>query len=419
MAAVAAVFPFRVNSYVIDELIDWSNIPDDPIFQLTFPQPGMLEVHDLEQMERLLAQGAGPREIQSAAREIQARMNPHPAGQKSLNVPTLNGVPVDGLQHKYRETVLVFPRAGQTCHAYCTYCFRWPQFVGNADLKFAAKHMEEVVAYLRAHREVTDVLITGGDPLIMRTELLKRTIEPLLDPSLEHITNIRIGTKALSYWPQRLVSDADASDLLKLFGNVRKSGRQLALMAHYSHPRELETEIAQQAVRKALDAGAIIRSQAPLIRHVNDNANAWETMWKKQVHLGAVPYYMFVERDTGPKKYFELPLARGFEIFTSAYRKVSGLSRTVRGPSMSATPGKVVVDGISSIHGEKVFSLRFLQARDPEWVGQPFHATYDPKATWLDDLRPAFGQRYFFFEGSTKKKHGRYLPLLDSKAAAL
>jgi hypothetical protein len=107
---------------------------------------------------------------------------------------------------------------------------------------------------------------------------------------------------------------------------------------------------------------------------------------------------MFVERNTGPKHYFEVPLARALEIFNTAYRTVSGIGRTVRGPSMSATPGKVLVDGVATIHGEKVFVLKFLQARDPEWVGRPFFAKFDPRASWIDELRPAFGEHEFFYE---------------------
>ena len=120
-------------------------------------------------------------------------------------------------------------------------------------------------------------------------------------------------------------------------------------------------------------------------------------MWQKQVDLGAVPYYMFVERDTGARNYFEVPLARALEIFNSAYRRVSGLARTVRGPSMSATPGKVCVDGVVEVGGENVFALKFLQGRNPEWANRLFFAKFDEKAVWLDDLQPAFGEDEFFF----------------------
>jgi hypothetical protein len=107
---------------------------------------------------------------------------------------------------------------------------------------------------------------------------------------------------------------------------------------------------------------------------------------------------MFVERDTGPQKYFELPLIEAYEIFKSAYARVSGLSRTVRGPSMSTLYGKVLVDGVATIGSDKVFVLQFLQARNPEWVRKPFFAKFDPQAVWLDDLKPAFGEPAFFFQ---------------------
>ncbi|HMY21699.1 MAG TPA: hypothetical protein PKA58_35495, partial [Polyangium sp.] len=318
-----------------------------------------------------------------------------------------------GIQHKYRETVLFFPTQGQTCHAYCTYCFRWPQFVGLDDLKFASKEVDDLVRYVRANPDVTSILITGGDPLVMRTNVLRRYVEPLLE--LPQIASIRLGTKALAYWPHRFVEDTDADDLLGLFERVVKAGKNLAFMAHYSHPVELSTPMAERAIERVLATGATIRCQAPLIRHVNDKPTVWETMWRKEVRLGAIPYYMFVERDTGARHYFEVPLANAYDIFREAYSRVSGLARTVRGPSMSAMPGKVVVDGIPEIYGIKVFALRFLQARDPSWVGKPFFARFDPQATWFDKLVPAFGETEFFFESGMERLKQAKKALVSAK----
>lgn len=409
MKIVSAVLPFRVNNYVVDELIDWDRVPDDPMYRLTFPHRDMLKADDYETMQRLVTQGAPDAIVEAAAREIQLRLNPHPAGQVEYNVPLLDGFPVAGIQHKYRETVLFFPKQGQTCHAYCTYCFRWPQFVGLDDLKFASKEIDDLVRYVRANPDVTSILITGGDPLVMRTTVLRRYLEPLLD--LPQIASIRLGTKALAYWPHRFVEDTDADDLLRLFEQVVKAGKNLAFMAHYSHPVELSTPMAERAIQRVLATGAIVRCQAPLIKHVNDKSDVWETMWRKEVRLGAIPYYMFVERDTGARHYFEVPLALAYEIFRDAYSRVSGLARTVRGPSMSAMPGKVVVDGTPEIYGVKVFALRFLQARDPSWVGKPFFARFDPHATWFDTLRPAFGEPAFFFEADMDRmKQSRKAP---------
>jgi KamA family protein len=325
-------------------------------------------------------------------------MNPHPGAQASLNIPTEDGVEVPGMQHKYRETVLFFPSAGQTCHAYCTYCFRWPQFVGLDDMKFASKEVAPLVAYLKQHREVQSVLLTGGDPLVMRSAVLRRYIEPLLnDAALDHVTSIRIGSKAPAYWPHRFVQGEDAADLLRLFSEVRTAGKEMALMAHFSHPRELETEIAQMAMDRVLAAGATVRTQAPLIKHVNDSAPVWADLWARQVKAGLVPYYMFVERDTGARGYFEVPLWRASMIFSEAYQQLTGLGRTARGPVMSCTPGKVLVEGVADIHGEKVFVLKLLQGRDPSWVNRIFFARYSQRASWMSQLKPALGEEEFFF----------------------
>ncbi len=394
--AVATVLPFRTNDYVLDSLIDWSAAPEDPIYRLVFPQADMLPAEDVGPIAAMLSRGAPDEEIQGAAHAVRMRLNPHPAGQLALNTPALADDPLPGVQHKYPETVLVFPKQGQTCHAYCTYCFRWAQFVGEPDLKIATDDMARVTAYLRSHKQVTSVLVTGGDPMIMGAAVLRRYLEPLLGPGLEHLESIRIGTKSLSYWPQRFVTDPDADDTLRLFEDVSAAGKTLALMTHFSHPRELEPVLVGAAVRRIRSAGAIIRTQAPLIRSINDDAECWSRMWRAQLRLGMVPYYMFVERDTGPQGYFAVPLARAVEIFRDAYSTVSGLCRTVRGPSMSATPGKVCVDGVAEIAGRKVFVLHMIQSRDPSLVRRPFFADYDPDAVWLTDLRPAFADRFPF-----------------------
>ena len=399
MRVVSSVLPFRVNQYVIDELIDWDRVPDDPIYQLTFPQRGMLEPGMFERMAEALRSGAGREAVQALARELRAELNPHPAGQMQLNIPRDDrGEPINGLQHKYRETVLFFPSQGQTCHSYCTFCFRWAQFVGDKSLRIATTEAERLHHYLEKHREVTDLLITGGDPMVMKTKHLRAYLEPLLEPRFAHIQTIRIGTKALTFWPQRFVSDEDADELIAILERLVRAGKHLAIMAHYNHWQELRTDIAHRAIARLRATGAEIRAQGPLLAHINDSADDWARLWKEQVRLGIVPYYMFVERDTGARAWFEVPLARAWSIYREAMQQVSGLARTARGPSMSAGPGKVEVQGVTEIQGEKVFVLRFIQARNPDWVQRPFFARYDEQATWLDQLRPAFGEERFFFE---------------------
>lgn len=398
MRVVANVLPFRVNRYVVEELIDWSAVPDDPIFQLVFPQPGMLEPAAFRRVADLLRSGADRETIRRVAQKIRLDLNPHPAGQQQFNVPYLDGEPLEGIQHKYRETVLFFPSQGQTCHSYCTFCFRWAQFIGDKELRFSAHEAGNLRRYLAEHREITDLLVTGGDPLVMKASTLAAYLEPLLAPGFEHVQTLRIGTKSLSFWPYRFVTDPDADQLLELFERLVRGGKHLAIMAHYNHWRELDTPIAREAIRRVRATGAVIRTQSPLVAHINDDADVWARLWRTQVRLGMVPYYMFLARDTGAKRYFEVPLARAHNIYRDAVRQVSGVARTVRGPSMSAGPGKIEVQGVAEVAGEKVFVLRFLQARDPSWVQRPFFARFDPEATWLDELQPALGEERFFFQ---------------------
>ncbi len=398
MEVVSKVFPFKTNNFVIDNLIDWSDVENDPIFALNFPHREMLMPADFSALAGLIRKGADEALITQRVREIRETLNPHPAGQKEHNIPELDEESLPGMQHKYRETVLFFPSQGQTCHAYCTFCFRWPQFTGDSADRFASREVGNLIAYLRRHPEVTDVLITGGDPMIMSSRVLAGYVRPLLAARLPNLRRIRFGTKALTFWPHRFVNDRDADELLALLGDIADAGLHVAVMAHFNHPRELESPVVQDAIARLRESGAEIRTQSPLLRPVNADPVVWQTMWKKQVDLGCIPYYMFLARDTGAHHHFSVPLVRAWRIYRDAIAGVSGLARTVRGPSMSATPGKVEVLGVSRIGPQKVISLRFLQGRDPGWVMRPFFAKYDEQATWLDELRPVSGSRWFFEE---------------------
>jgi KamA family protein len=398
---VGHVLPFKTNNYVLDELIDWTNFENDPMFLLTFPQKGMLATEEYNKVEAWIKDGRRKKEMKTDIDKIRLALNPHPAGQKTQNVPELYGVELPGIQHKYDETVLFFPRRGQTCHAYCTFCFRWPQFVGMDDLKFAMNETDRVVGYLKQHPEVTDLIFTGGDPMIMASHVFERYLDTILEADIPHLQNIRIGTKSLTFWPYKYTTDKDAEHILSIFKKVKKSGKHLTIMAHFNHPVEISTPVVKQAIENILACGVQIRTQAPIMKGINDNANDWASMWREQVKLGCVPYYMFVARDTGARDFFAVPLEKCYNLFRDAYSQVSGICRTVRGPSMSAAPGKVQVLGTQKVHGEKVFVLQFLQGRNPDWVARPFFAQYNAKALWLTDLKPAFGDTHFFYENGS------------------
>ena len=388
------VFPFKVNNYLVDELIDWENYQNDPIFRLVFPHKDMLLPKDFERLQKLVSLG-DEAALKKAVYEIRMSLNPHPADQMA-NVPQINGKKLTGSQHKYKETILFFPKQGQTCHAYCSFCFRWPQFTGIDELKFAMKEVELLIDYIKAHPEITDLIFTGGDPLIMSTKLIKSYVEPILEAKIPHLQNIRFGTKALGFWPYRFTTDKDSDELIDLFKKIVDSGYHLAIMAHFNHYRELETEAVREAIKRIQQTGAIIRTQAPILRHINASSEVWAKMWREQVKLGMVPYYMFMARDTGAQHYFGVPLVEAWQIYRDAISQVSGLARTARGPSMSAAPGKIAISGVTEINGEKVIVLTMLQAKNPELVDCPFFAKYNEKAQWIDELEPVFGDRFLF-----------------------
>jgi len=394
---VGNVLPFKVNNYVVDYLINWDNVPNDPIFQLTFPQREMLSQPHFTEMEVALREKYTKEELKLIANKIRFELNPHPSGQQK-NVPVFKETSLTGIQHKYKETVLFFPSNSQTCHAYCTFCFRWPQFVGINDLKFAMKETLLLAEYIKEHTEVTDVLFTGGDPMVMSAKKFAAYIDPLINDNVPNLKTIRIGTKVLGYWPYKFLTDKDHQEMLDLFKKIVDQGYNLSIMAHFNHPRELETEPVKQAIKKVLGTGAQIRTQSPIMKHINDSPDVWRDMWKLQLDLGCIPYYMFIARDTGAQDYFAVSLENAWEIFRDAYKQVSGVARTVRGPSMSADPGKIHVVGTATVNGEKVFVLRFLQARNPEWVGKPFFAHYDPSSIWIDSLKPFSAEKFFYEE---------------------
>ena len=239
--------------------------------------------------------------------------------------------------------------------------------------------------------------------MVAPAAILRTYIQPLIsEKSPKNLETIRIGTKSLAWWPYRFLSESDSKAVLDLFSEVVSSGKQLAIQAHFSHSRELENPACQEAIRLIRMTGAQIRCQAPLIRHVNNTAELWKRMWNLQVKLGLIPYYMFVERDTGARDYFSVPLTEALRIFNTAYSGLAGTARTVRGPSMSAGPGKVHLIGECVIAGERVFVLKFLQARNPKWCHDVFFAKFNADATWLTDLEPAFGQEAFFFDAEYK-----------------
>jgi KamA family protein len=392
---VSRVIPFKTNNYVVDYVIDWENYKDDPIYILNFPNKEMLTKSQYNRLLKVLNDSGSNGAVNQVIYDIRMEMNPHPA-QQMTNVPTLNGEELKGLQHKYKDIVLFFPSQGQTCHAHCTFCFRWPQFVKELDLKFSMREIEKVIAYIRQEESINEILFTGGDPMVMDPATLSKYIEALIDAKIPNLQNIRFGTKSLSYWPFTFIPryNEEGQQMLDILKRISDSGLHLSIMAHFNHPNELETAVIQEAISNVRQTGAEIRTQAPVLNHINNNSNAWARMWKKQVQLGMIPYYMFIERETGPYEYFSVSLAEVYQMYQNAIRETGSFSKTVTGPVMSAAKGKVQIMGVvdNPLDGNKYFMMQYVRHRDYRKTFRPFFMEFDPEATWVDQLNevPSF-----------------------------
>lgn len=388
---VARVLPFKTNNYIVDYLIDWRNYKSDPIYILTFPNKNMLRPEHFEKVRHAVKRKAAEEEITRIVNGIRLDLNPHPANQAS-NVPELDGRPLNGSQHKYRDIILFFPSEGQSCHAHCTFCFRWPQFVKDLDLQFSMREIDLVIDYIRRNEHINEILFTGGDPLIMSPGTISRYIDKIIDAKIPNLKTIRFGTKSLTFWPFTFLPDFndEAEDMLAMFRKIADHGYHLAFMAHFNHPNELNNGVVQEAIRNIQVTGAVIRTQAPLLRTINDSGRIWSSLWKKQVSLGLIPYYMFVERQTGPYDYFSLPLSRVYNIYQEAIKTSASFAKTVTAPVMSARMGKVQIMGIIESPGdeEKYFILQYVRHRDFTKTFKPFLMKYDETSTWVDQLQP-------------------------------
>lgn len=403
---LSLIFPFKVNTYILEELIDWDNWESDPIFRLVFPHRDMLNERQFKKLKDTFNQ-SNEDILKKVVINIWHQLNPHPEGQMDLNIPKVKGKKLLGIQHQYQETVLAFPSRGQTSHAYCSFCFRWPQFIGQKELKISLNDTSLLLEYLQSKPLVTDILLTGGDPMVMGFKAFKEYLDPLLNNiETTNIQTIRIGTKSLTYHPFKFTNDSESDDFIRYFEQIVRKGINLSIMAHFNHPRELEPKVVCEAVKRIRSTGAQIRTQAPILKHINDDSKVWAEMWRKQVNMNMIPYYMFVARDTGAKQYFEVSLEKAWAIFRNAYRQVSGVCKTVRGPIMSSLPGKVQLLGKTEVekNGDMIdaFVLRFIQARNPVWVNKPFLAKYNPNAYWLNDLEPLYGKEFFYEKEMTK-----------------
>ncbi len=389
---LSRVFHFKTNNYVVNKLIDWDHYEDDPMFALNFPRKEMLEEHDFVLMSRLL-NGKMPDEIiKNYAQNIKIHLAHQQATEATdlIRIDEPDGIA--GLYHQFPRTMLAVTAGSQTCHAYCNYCYRWMAYTFD-DVHFHYSDPRVPVNYLRVHPEVSDILFSGGDALHMTAAELKKFVSPLLE--IDSVRTIRLGTRTLTWWPYRFLTESDADELLAFFEFIISKGKHVSLVAHITHPRELGTTAAQNAVRRIQSAGAVIRCQCPIIKQLNDSAATWIELIKREIQLGLIPYYMFVESSKTFNSAFKVPFFTALQIYQETCKAVSGLGKTLRGPVLTNGSFKILIDGIAEIGGKKVFVLKVLQASNPLLEGNIYFAAYDETITHFEQLRPALGERHF------------------------
>ena len=339
LGPVGDKYAFRLNEYY-QKLIDWDD-PNDPLRRLVVP-------HEQELFEwgRL-----------DASEEA-------------------SYTPVRGCQHKYSDTALLL--VNEVCGAYCRYCFRKRLFMNDND--DASTDYSGGLSYIAEHEEITNVLLTGGDPLIMSSRRLGQIISDV--SAVPHVRIIRIGSKMVAFNPFRVLDDPE---LLQLIREHCESGTQIYIMNHFDHPRELTTE-ARLALQLLIKAGAQIVNQCPIIRGVNDRAQTFAALFRELSFVGCPPYYVFQGRPTAGNAPYELPIVEGYTIFTEANRLVSGLAKRARFVMSHAT-GKIEICGLD----DRYIYMRYHRTHLPEDYGKMIIALRDEDAYWLDQLTVVSG----------------------------
>lgn len=326
-------FVFRVNDYYLN-LIDWKD-SNDPIRKLVIPNTGELKEY----------------------------------GRWDASDEDTNYV-VPGCQHKYSTTALLI--VSEVCGAYCRYCFRKRLF--RNDVQEAMSDVNPGLSYIAEHPEINNVLLTGGDSLILATPKLRKILQRLRD--IPHVKIIRLGSKLPVFNPMRIYEDELLLETIRKFSTP---DHRIYVMAHINHPREI-TEEAKHGFQALHDAGAIVVNQTPVLRGINDDADVLSELLDKLSWAGVTPYYFFINRPVAGNSEFVLSLKEAYQLVEEAKAKTSGLGKRVR-LSMSHTSGKIE---ILAIENGKAF-LKYHQSREGNY-GKFMMLDCPDDAAWFDDL---------------------------------
>ncbi|MDO9549605.1 MAG: KamA family radical SAM protein [Methanoregula sp.] len=337
MESVTDVFPFRSNEYYLS-LIDWKN-GHDPLRKIVVPD----------------------------IRELKTGGSHDPSCEKDYTKKP-------GLQHKYDQTGLLL--LTDVCGGICRFCFRKRLFMSCE--RETVKDVSDNIEYIREHTEITNVLLTGGDPLTLDTRYLESVLSKIRE--IPHVNIIRIGSKMLAYNPYRILNDPELLHVLSRYSTPEK---RIYLMAHFNHPREL-TDVSREAAEALRKAGVMVVSQTPILKDVNDAPETLTTLFRQLSFAGISPYYVFQCRPTTGNQFFQVPVEQSYEALQKSWHACSGLAKRARFVMSHAT-GKIEMVGKTAEH---VF-MRYHQSADPANIGKFMVYKSNPLARWFDDYRHA------------------------------
>ncbi len=328
-------FVFRTNDYY-QSLIDWSD-PEDPIRRIVIP-----DVQELDDWGRLDA-----------------------SNEESYTV-------AKGIEHKYDSTALLL--VNEVCAAYCRFCFRKRIFMDINDE--VVRDVTEGLEYIRDHKELNNILITGGDPLVMSTRKLEKIIRKLRE--IDHVQIIRIGTKIPAFYPFRIINDPHLLEMLCRYSTPEK---KIYMIVHFNHPREL-TEEAIESLHMVHKTGVVVTNQTPIIRGINDSVEVLAELLDKLSFIGVPPYYVFQCRPTQGNKHLSVPVEKAYEIHEQARMRGSGLAKRSR-IIMSHSSGKIEILCITEKH--VIFKLH--RAAQYNEKARIIIFKRNPEAYWFDDYK--------------------------------
>lgn len=235
-------------------------------------------------------------------------------------------MPVAGLVHRYPDRVLLKP--SHACPVYCRFCFR-REMVGPGGDGMTQEELDAAYAYIASRPAIWEVILTGGDPLILAPRRLSAMIEAL--SAIDHVAVIRIHTRVPVVDPGRI-----SASLLEAL----RSDKAVYIALHANHPREL-TEQAAAACRRIVDSGIPMVSQSVLLKGVNDDADVLEALFRRFVALRIKPYYLH-QTDLAPgTAHFRTSIETGRALMSALRGRLSGLCQPMFVLDLPGGYGKV------------------------------------------------------------------------------